>query len=247
MAKNPVSRMMFDDDDDEPQLNAVDNYYLLDAREVPVCLSVLPFQFKDTDEVPECKKDVFLWGTADPGIKVYRKVIAWKLGLQGKQPEISVLSAEGSWISLTKPKNSYEEKIRTILITVQMLHFLKKKPEEPEKNLWSHLRKIFDKFEVRPSEDDLRNHRLLIKHFAEKDSTLAKSEILQGFTQETSRKKFSEVGSDKVEIKVPFIADDEDIEEMADVDNNIESDEEEEEDLFDSICSICDNGGDLLW
>jgi hypothetical protein len=76
---------------------------------------------------------------------------------------------------------------------------------------------------------------------------LAKSEILQGFTQETSRKKFSEVGSDKVEIKVPFIADDEDIEEMADVDNNIESDEEEEEDLFDSICSICDNGGDLLW
>uniref|UniRef100_A0A0D3EPF6 Zinc finger PHD-type domain-containing protein n=1 Tax=Oryza barthii TaxID=65489 RepID=A0A0D3EPF6_9ORYZ len=246
MAKNPVSRMMFDDDDDEPQLNAVDNYYLLDAREVPVCLSVLPFQFKDTDEVPECKKDVFLWGTADPGIKVYRKVIAWKLGLQGKQPEISVLSAEGSWISLTKPKNSYEEKIRTILITVQMLHFLKKKPEEPEKNLWSHLRKIFDKFEVRPSEDDLRNHRSLIKHFAEKDSTLAKSEILQGFTQETSRKKFSEVGSDKVEIKVPFIADDEDIEEMADVDNNIESDEEEEEDLFDSICSICDNGGDLL-
>ncbi len=50
-----------------------------------------------------------------------------------------------------------------------------------------------------------------------------------------------------MEIKVPFIADDEDIEEMADVDNNIESDEEEEEDLFDSICSICDNGGDLLW
>uniref|UniRef100_A0A0E0JJF4 Zinc finger PHD-type domain-containing protein n=1 Tax=Oryza punctata TaxID=4537 RepID=A0A0E0JJF4_ORYPU len=185
--------MLFDDDDDEPQLNAVDNYYLLDARE----------------------------------------------------PEISVLSAEGSWISLTKPKNSYEEKIRTILITVQMLHFLKRKPEEPEKNLWSHLRKIFDKFEVRPSEDDFTNHRSLIKHFAEKDLTLAKSEILQGFTQETSRKKFSEVGSDKVEIKVPFIADD-DIEEMVDVDKNIESDEEEEEDLFDSICSICDNGGDLL-
>ncbi|KAF0895444.1 hypothetical protein E2562_012452, partial [Oryza meyeriana var. granulata] len=102
------------------------------------------------------------------------------------------------------------------------------------------------KFEVRPSEDDFRNHRSLIKQFAEKDSTLAKSEILQGFTQENFRKKFSELGSDKLEIKVPFIADDEDIEEMVGVDNNIESDEEEEEDLFDSICSICDNGGDLL-
>jgi hypothetical protein len=29
--------------------------------------------------------------------------------------------------------------------------------------------------------------------------------------------------------------------------NNNESDEEEDEDLFDSICAICDNGGDLLW
>ncbi|XP_006644210.1 protein ENHANCED DOWNY MILDEW 2-like [Oryza brachyantha] len=238
--------MMFDDDDDdEPQLNAVENYYLLDAREVPICLSALPFQFKATDGVPECKRDAFLWGTTDPGIKVYKKVVAWRLGLQGKQPEISVLSAEGSWISLRKPKNSYEEEIRTIMITVQMLHFLKRKPEETEKNMWSHLRKVFDKFEVRPSEDDIRNHRSLIKQFAEKDVTLAKSEILQGFTQENCRKKSSEVGLDKVESKVPFIADDEDIE-MVDVDNNIESDEEEEEDLFDSICSICDDGGDLL-
>ena len=24
-------------------------------------------------------------------------------------------------------------------------------------------------------------------------------------------------------------------------------DSDEEEDLFDSVCSICDNGGDLLW
>ncbi|KAL5227641.1 hypothetical protein ABZP36_015906 [Zizania latifolia] len=236
--------LMFDDDDDEPQVNVVDNYFLLDTQDQPVCISVLPFQFKATDGVPECKKDVFLRGTADPGIKVFRKVVAWRLGLQGKQPEISLLSAERSWISLAKPKNSYQEVIRSILITVQMLHFLKRKPEEPEKNLWIHLRRIFDKFDVRPSEDDFRNHHLLIKQFAEKDSTLAKSQILQAFIQEKYRKKINEVGSDKVEIKVPFIADD-DIEEMVDMDTNIESDEEEE-DLFDSICAICDNGGDLL-
>ena len=30
-------------------------------------------------------------------------------------------------------------------------------------------------------------------------------------------------------------------------DANNESDEEEDEDLFDSICAICDNGGDILW
>ncbi|KAG8051851.1 hypothetical protein GUJ93_ZPchr0001g30743 [Zizania palustris] len=228
--------LMFDDDDDEPQVDVVDNYFLLDTQDQPVCISVLPFQFKATDGVPECKKDVFLRGTADPGIKVFRKVVAWRLGLQGKQPEISLLSTERSWISLAKPKNSYQEVIRSILITVQMLHFLKRKPEETEKNLWIHLRRIFDKFDVRPSEDDFRNHHLLIKQFAEKDLTLAKS-------QKNIAKKINKVGSDKVEIKVPFIADD-DIDEIIDMDTNIESDEEE--DLFDSICAICDNGGDLL-
>lgn len=33
------------------------------------------------------------------------------------------------------------------------------------------------KFDVRPSVDDLRNHRSLIKQFVEKDPTLAKSEV----------------------------------------------------------------------
>ena len=32
---------------------------------------------------------------------------------------------------------------------------------------------------------------------------------------------------------------------MIDEDEEFESDEEE--DLFDSVCSICDNGGELLW
>ena len=32
---------------------------------------------------------------------------------------------------------------------------------------------------------------------------------------------------------------------VEDADN--ESDEEEDEDLFDSMCAICDNGGDILW
>lgn len=204
---------MSDDDDAEPQLNVLKDYYLLDAADQPVCFSVLPFQFKDTDEVSECKASVFLRGTADPGLKVYKKVVAWKLGLEGKQPEISVLSAEGSLLSLAKLNNSYEETIRTILITLQMLYFLRRKPEEPEKNLWIHLRKVFDKFDVRPSEDDIRNHRSLVKQFAEKDSILAKSQILRAFIEERSRKKNSEVGSDNVEIKESFIADDGVIEE----------------------------------
>ncbi|GJM99721.1 hypothetical protein PR202_ga16848 [Eleusine coracana subsp. coracana] len=223
--------MLDDDDDVEPQLTALENYYLLDSKKQPVCFSTLPLRLGDAgdDDVSHFKKRLVLWGTADPGIKKYKEVVSWKVGFEGKQPEIAVLAADGGWISLVKPLYSYMETIRTILITVQMLHFLRRKPDEPEKSLWSHLRKVFDKFDVRPSVDDLRNHRSLIKQFAEKDPTLAKSEV----------------GADNIELKQPFIADDEEIDEMVTDDNN-ESDEEDDEDLFDSICAICDNGGDLL-
>ncbi|KAG8040764.1 hypothetical protein GUJ93_ZPchr0533g6554 [Zizania palustris] len=143
--------LMFDDDDDEPQVDVVDNFSS-DTQDQPVCISVLPFQFKATDGVPDAKR----------------------------------MCSCGELLIL---------------------------PEETEKNLWIHLRRIFDKFDVRPSEDDFRNHHLLIKQFAEKDLTLAKSQILQAFIQEKYSKKKNKVGSDKVEIKVPFIADD-DIDEI---------------------------------
>ncbi|KAF8712051.1 hypothetical protein HU200_028883 [Digitaria exilis] len=239
--------MMSDDDDAAPQVSAVEDYYLVDSSKQPVCFSTLPLQDGDTDDVPEGKKRLVLWGIADRIEKVYREVVAWRLVLEGKQPEIAVLAADGGgWIRLLKPKKSYEEEIRRVLITAQMLHFLRRKPDDPEKNLWRHLRKIFDKFDVRPSEDDLRSHHSLMKHFAEKDPVLAKSEVLQVFIEGRSRKNISEVGADNIEIKQPFIADDEDIDEMIIEDANNESDEEEDEDLFDSICAICDNGGDIL-
>ncbi|CAL5080641.1 unnamed protein product [Urochloa decumbens] len=246
-----AAMLMSDDDDAELQVSAVENYSLVDSLNQPVCFSTLPLRHGDTEDVPECKKRLMLWGTADRINKVYKEVVAWRLVLEGKQPEIAVLAADGGgWIRLVKPKNSYEETVRTVLITAQMLHFLRRKPDEPEKNLWSHLRKVFDKFDVRPSEDDFRNHRSLMKHFLEKFPVLAKTEILRVFVEGRSRKNISEVAADNIVTKQPFIADDDDIDEMVAEDANNESDEEEDEeedeDLFDSICAICDNGGDIL-
>ncbi|XP_066390009.1 protein ENHANCED DOWNY MILDEW 2-like isoform X2 [Miscanthus floridulus] len=240
--------MMSDDDDAEPQLNAVESYYFVDSTDEneSVCFSTLPFRFGDTDDLPACKKRLVLRGTGDPGVKVYIEVVAWRLGLEGKQPQFAVLTAEGRrWVRLIRPLKSYEEMIRTVLITAQMLHFLRRKPHEPEKTLWNHLCKVFNKFDVRPSEDDFRNHRPLMKQFATKDPVLAKSEILQVFVEGRSRKNFTEVGADHIDVKQPFIADDEDIDEMIVEDADNESDEEDE-DLFDSMCAICDNGGDIL-
>jgi hypothetical protein len=137
--------VLSDDDDVEPHVTALTDYYLLQGKE-PLCFSTLPLRLSDAgdENVSQFKKRLVLWGIDDAGIKRYKEVVAWKLGLEGKQPEIAVHAADGNWIKLVKPNNSYEETVRTILITVQMLHFLRRKPDECEKNLWSHLRKVFE-------------------------------------------------------------------------------------------------------
>ena len=65
---------------------------------------------------------------------------------------------------------------------------------------------------------------------------------------------FIQAGSNNLDIKQSFIADDKEREEVVEDDNKQESsndddDEEDEDDgdLFDSVCAICDNGGELLW
>ena len=143
--------MMSDDDDDaEPQLNAVESYYFVDSTDEneSVCFSTLPFRFGDTDDLPGCKKRLVLRGTGDPGVKVYNEVVAWRLGLEGKQPQFAVLTAEGRrWVRLIRPLKRYEEMIRTVLITAQMLHFLRRNPDGPEIALWIHLHQVFGYFD----------------------------------------------------------------------------------------------------
>ena len=46
-------------------------------------------------------------------------------------------------------------------------------------------------------------------------------------------------------MKESFIAADEDVDDIV-ADGSTESEEDEEDDLFDFTCAICDNGGDLL-
>ncbi|KAL6842480.1 hypothetical protein ACP4OV_027715 [Aristida adscensionis] len=253
-----MAAMMSDDDDDvEPRVKAVQNYYFVDDNDSAVSFGVLPFQFDAAEEVPSFKMDVYLRGVADGGRRsVYKQVVAWKLGLSGDSPEITVLCTEGSWIVLLKPRPVYEETVRSLLIAVEMLHFVRRSPAVSEEETWVHLRRVFGKYEVKPSEDDLMSHVQLIKLFAERDPAIAESKTLQRFLKERSTVKINEVGSHDLEMKHPFVADDKEREEMVeddykhepskdDNDDDVDEDEEDE-DLFDSVCSICDNGGDLL-
>uniref|UniRef100_A0A0A9GGP7 RFTS domain-containing protein n=1 Tax=Arundo donax TaxID=35708 RepID=A0A0A9GGP7_ARUDO len=187
---------MFDDDDGvEPQFKVVDEYYFEYSKYEPVCFSILPFQFDGNEEVTDCasEKKVYLRGVLDRShYPVHRKVVAWRVELDCEKPNILVLSSESNWITLLKPCKCYREEIaRSILITIQILHFVRKQPRDKRRlwgRFWDHLYEVFDKLDIKPLVDDLRKHRPLIKLFVERDPVLMKSKMLSRFIEDTTRK-----------------------------------------------------------
>uniref|UniRef100_A0A0E0EKG5 Uncharacterized protein n=1 Tax=Oryza meridionalis TaxID=40149 RepID=A0A0E0EKG5_9ORYZ len=189
--ENLAASTMFDDDDDvEPPVNDVDIYYFEEREDKPVCFSVLPIKFDENEEV-SCSdyKELNLRGFTDNNRHVFKKVIAWRLDLDCQRPKISVLSSDGKWIELLKPRMCYyEKKVRSILITVQMLHFVRKCPKKQERSLFDHLGEVFNKFGPGPNGDDIKKHHHLIKLFMERDPILVKSKIIRCFIGDASRK-----------------------------------------------------------
>ncbi|XP_020530736.1 protein ENHANCED DOWNY MILDEW 2 isoform X2 [Amborella trichopoda] len=242
--------MASSDDEEEVVLNCVENYHFEDEKQEPISFTVLPIQWTETDSPGTTKNQIFLHGTADSGLqKVYKQVMAWKLDLSGEKPTIYVLTKDNIWMQLQKPRKSFEETIRTILVTVYFLHFASKNKDTSEKAIWDHLRKVFSTHEVSPSEHDLSYHLSLIRGMAQRDEMLANSKVISSFLEEKPKKrKISDedihTGPDAKKLK--FIVDDDD--EFDDDCGDFDADESDEEgnDLFDTVCAICDNGGELL-
>lgn len=133
-------------DDEEAHPQSVSNYHFVDDKDVPVSFSVLPIQWSESESSDGEKEQVFLHGFADNGLqKVFMQVIAWKFDSNVK-PEISVLSKDRQWIKLQKPRKSFEDTIRTILITVHFLHYVEKNPETSAKSVWDYLSKVLRYF-----------------------------------------------------------------------------------------------------
>lgn len=136
--------MASSDDEGETLPGSVSNYHFVDDKGEPISFSVLPIQWSKGDNLDSKKEPIFLDGNADNGLqKIYKQVIAWKFDLSDVNPEISVLSKENNWIKLQKPRKSFEDIIRSILITVWCLHSMKKNPETSGKSLWDHLSRVF--------------------------------------------------------------------------------------------------------
>ncbi|KAF7831325.1 protein ENHANCED DOWNY MILDEW 2-like isoform X1 [Senna tora] len=234
--------MASSDDEDEFHPQSVSNYHFEDDKDAPVPISALPIQWSESENLEGKKEKVYLHGFADNGLqKVFMQVIAWKFDISNVKPEISVLSKNRRWIKLQKPRKSFEDTIRTILITVHFLHYVEKNPEASAKSAWDYLSKVLSCYEVRPSQSDLLNHLPLIDEAIKRNAILAKSKLLLTVLEKQQNTKVSDEDADNL-ARPSFIVDnfdDDTIDEAAE-----ESDDDD--DQFDSVCAICDNGGTLL-
>lgn len=145
--------MASSDEEGEIVADCVTNYYFVDSKEEVISFSSLPLRWNDKEGEGHGEQKLlptehaFLRGMVENGCgQIYRKVIAWKFVLSYVLPEIYVLqdTKYERWIKLQRPRTSYEDIVRTVLISVHYLHFIKKNSEEEStEELWKHIRKTF--------------------------------------------------------------------------------------------------------
>ncbi|XP_054819328.1 protein ENHANCED DOWNY MILDEW 2-like isoform X3 [Prosopis cineraria] len=222
----------------------VDNYYFIDDKYQPVSLSILPLHMSMDEIRCDSGTTIYLRGTADGGLKeIFKQIIAWKFELSSVQPEISVLSKDKVWITLQRPRESFESIIRTFLVTLYWLHFVRRNPEESRISVWKNLKEVFSSSDVKPSENDIRNHVSLIREAAERDKDFAKSEYLLTFIKDPwCNEVFREDHSRR---KSKFIVDsEEDADDSTGEESNVDGNHYVGS--YDTVCAICDNGGEIL-
>lgn len=135
--------LWMDSSDEEGEIVAkyITNYHFTNNVEEHVSFTILPLQWSKDESQGDFETPVFLLGNVDDdGLqKIHKLVKAWRFELSYAQPEIYVLHKNGNWLVLQKPRKSFEKTIRTILITIHLLHFVKKNPEASGKSVWTYL------------------------------------------------------------------------------------------------------------
>ncbi|KAG7538033.1 Zinc finger PHD-type [Arabidopsis suecica] len=235
--------MAFVDDDEEEDFSvpqSASNYYFEDDDKEPVSFARLPIQWSGKEKVDGSGLGFYLRGRSDNGLLPLHKLVkAWRFDLSNFSPEISVLTKDNIWIKLEEPRKSYGELIRTVLVTLHSIQFLRRNPQASEKSLWEKLTRSLRSYDVKPSQNDLVDHIDLIAEAAKRDVNLAKSKFILAFlTKKPTKRRLP----DEDNAKDDFIVGDEDTYVASDEDEL----DDEDDDFFESVCAICDNGGELL-
>ncbi|XP_027940747.1 protein ENHANCED DOWNY MILDEW 2-like isoform X2 [Vigna unguiculata] len=225
----------------EIQSISVSNYHLVDDEDNPVSFAVLPIQWNDSENSSACEEKVFLHGDADSGLlKTFMQVTAWRFDLSKARPEVFLLAKDGRWVKLQKPRKSFQEKVRTVLITLHFLHSVKGHDQKSVGSFWQDLSKDKEliSYGSKPSKNDLSDHMLLIGEASKRDAVLAKSKLFLVVLEKLkSQKLLNEEVNDFELPGFPVVGTDSD---MIDKSNE----ESEETDVLD-VCALCDNGGNV--
>ncbi|XP_020240370.1 protein ENHANCED DOWNY MILDEW 2 isoform X2 [Cajanus cajan] len=239
--------MASSDEEGEIVPDLVDSYWFENEKEELVSLSSLTVLWSISEIECDLEKKVFLRGTTDDGLqKIHKQIIGWRFELSHQQqPEILALSKDKHWITLQRPRKCFESTIRTILVTVYCLHFVKWNPEESKISIWNKMQKDFSSFDVVPSENDILSYVTLIREAAKRHKDLTKSKYLLDFMEKTrSNGHFHENRDVHPTKQSKFIVDSED-EENDQSDTELNPDGEQNIG-YDTVCAICDNGGEIL-
>ncbi|XP_006279466.2 protein ENHANCED DOWNY MILDEW 2 [Capsella rubella] len=236
--------MAFVDDDEEEDYSvpqSASNYYFEDDDKEPVSFARLPIQWTAKEKVDGSASGFYLRGRSGDGLLPLHKLVkAWRFDLSNFRPEISVLTKDNIWIKLEEPRKSYAELIRTVLVTLYSIQFLRRNPLASEKSLWEKLTRSLRSYDVKPSQNDLVDHIGLIAEAAKRDVNLAKSKFILAFLAKKPTKRRL---PDEDNAKDDFIVGDDNTYVASDED---ELEDDEDDDFFESVCAICDNGGELM-
>ncbi|KAJ7527015.1 hypothetical protein O6H91_16G032300 [Diphasiastrum complanatum] len=256
------------EDDIEVVTDYADNFYITDNIENVVSILDLPLASRMFSNEISDVKQFYLFGKCDNGLQsVMHPINMWKLEL-GQEPEFSVRTQQGKWIWLKKPAKSYAAgEHRTTLLVAHFLNFVRMNTDASGKEVWAHLRKISCFSEVEPSSNDLVQHSATIRKLVKDNPILEKAQILidilkkrkgvDDFLAEKKQKlqepNNSTFGGDVVSTgevgkfetkrnseRSLSEGDDPDLEFDADVNDS------DGEDVGDTVCAICDDGGDIL-
>ncbi|CAL9242534.1 unnamed protein product [Arabidopsis halleri] len=134
--------MEWSEEEGEILPDSVDEYYFVDQSDTPVKFCDVPLNVDSTDS---SGSPVFLRGNINSGDESFSKLVkGWNFELSvDEHPKIEVLlHGMMHWITLQSPRKSYEALIRTTLVTLQFLHFVKRNPDASSDDVWNSLQTL---------------------------------------------------------------------------------------------------------
>ncbi|KAG0586072.1 hypothetical protein KC19_2G061600 [Ceratodon purpureus] len=253
---------------DEAEITDVDEYTIFNGDESnPVSLCVLPLEFEDRELIAEgvsvSTSEVSLCGKSG-GLDVKCAITAWKLTFSKHEPfrilvKVMPMSGVKRWVKLEEPRSSYKESAEEVLCVARFLDILKKEPHASEEIVRNRL--LEGGVLSMTFCDRLRKQRLLIEQYIDLDLALKEADArktLLSLTREKATGKrvllLNDGSSDEDDyppVKKPKMdhTRPEDVS-MREYESEEEfySDEdvESEDELGDSLCIFCDDGGYLL-